>query len=502
MTAEYEIVAPLAGSLMESLRASGYSLPDAISDLIDNSITAGARNVWLVFHWSGKDSWVSITDDGTGMDDGVLTDAMRIGSKNPAELRHPLDLGRYGLGLKTASLSQARSLTVATHTVDHHGKSIRRWDLDHLAATSDWQLLRIPVEELKGDVNRFDGLKHGTLVVWEKLDRLVGPVSADNNRARQQFLSAIRSVEDHVAMVFHRFMGRQNSLSIWINGQKVRQWDPFLQNESATQRLSSEQLGVQDARITVTPYVLPHHSKLTDEKHGVAGGLAGWNAQQGFYVYRNERLILPGDWLGLGFQKEEHYKLARIQVDIPNSCDHEWGVDIRKSRARPPLALRDDLLRIARTTRNRAVRVYRHRGKVISRGLKGSPTFVWQQSISRQRVSYVVNREHPLIKNALQSKLIQSGELRRILRLIEEYVPIQQIWIDAAQGDESQSQPFQGAAEKEVIGIVQSLYHALRLSGLTHSETLNKLTTVEAVGERFELIEKALQEINEDDRYE
>ena len=495
MVDSYEIVAPYAGSLMESLRASGYSLPDAVSDLIDNSITAGARNIWLNFRWSGGDSWISILDDGQGMPEGVLTDAMRIGSRSPTEVREPSDLGRYGMGLKTASISQSRCLTVATRTRAQGGVSIRRWDLDHLVATNDWQLLRVEFQELLGDVEQFKQMKHGTLVVWEKLDRLVGNVGSDNTRAQQQFLAAIRSVEEHIAMVFHRFMLGRDSISIWINGQRVRHWDPFLQSEPATQRLASESLGSPQAQITVTPYVLPHHSRLTDEEHRAAGGPGGWNAQQGFYVYRNARLILPGDWLRLGFQKEEHYKLARIQVDIPNSYDHEWGIDVRKSRARPPLPLRDDLLRIARATRKRAVSVYRHRGKIISRGLKSAPIFVWQRFVRRQRVSYVINREHPLIRNALNSQVVEVRELRRILRLIEEYVPVQQIWVDAAEGDDSQSQPFESARDQEVTEMLRAIYHALTASGLTHAQALERLSTVEAVGERLELIENALQDI-------
>ena len=194
----------------------------------------------------------------------------------------------------------------------------------------------------------------------------------------------------------------------------------------------------------------------------------------------------------MGYHKEEHYKLARIQVDIPNSCDHEWSIDVRKSRARPPLSLQDDLLRIARATRRRAVSVYRHRGKIISRGLKSAPTFVWQHRVRSQRVSYVINRDHPLIRNALNSRLVEVKQLRRILRLVEEYVPVQQIWVDAAEGDHSQSLPFESAGDQEVIEMIQAIYLALTASGLSHPEALERLSTVEVVGDRFELIENAI----------
>ena len=268
----FDVVAPRADVLMESLRATGYSLPDAVSDLIDNSITAGSRNIWLNFHWAGADSWTSILDDGCGMSESALIGAMRIGSRSPREVREPSDLGRYGLGLKTASISQARSLTVATRVAERDGTTTRRWDLDHLAATGDWQLLHVPVETVGDDVERLSQLEHGTLVVWNKLDRLVGDVGADNARARQQFHDALRAVEVHVAMVFHRFMVQRNSISIWLNGQMVKPWDPFLADEDATQWLAPETLGPPHAKIVVTPYVLPHHTRLTGEKHRAAGG--------------------------------------------------------------------------------------------------------------------------------------------------------------------------------------------------------------------------------------
>ena len=493
----FEVVSPRADRLMESLRGTGYSLPSAVSDLIDNSIAAGAVNVWLHFHWSGAASWVSILDDGRGMSESELVDAMRIGSRSPREEREPSDLGRFGLGLKTASISQARSLTVATHTECAPGLSIRQWDLDHLAAVGEWQLLRPPVEVLEGRAEALDTLAHGTLVVWENLDRLVGDVDTDDERAREQFLQSLRAVEAHLAMVFHRLMTGRGSVSIWLNGQRITPWDPFLTDEDATQHLGTEPLG-RDGEVVVTPYVLPHHSRLTTEQHRLAGGPAGWNAQQGFYVYRNRRLLLPGDWLGLGFRQEEHYKLARIQVNLSNSSDDEWDIDVRKSRARPPLRFRDDLLRIARATRTRAVEVYRHRGKTIARSARSAPTFVWLKRARGGRVSYVVNREHPLVSGVLNSPSIGTRELGQILRLVEEYVPVQQIWVDMAEGDESQSLPFEAAGEGEVVELIRALYGALISAGSTHEEALGRLVKTELIGDRFELVEPTVRKLLEE----
>ena len=477
---------------MESLRATGYSLPDAICDLIDNSITAGARNVWIDFHWAGVESWMSILDDGLGMAELSLIDAMRIGSKSPREQRDPSDLGRYGLGLKTASISQARSLTVATHTADDSRSRvhIRQWDLDHLESSGDWQLLKVPAEAIdEHHWDRLSRLNQGTLVIWNKLDRLVGQAKADDASTRRQFHNALRGVEEHIAMVFHRFMQERNPLSIWLNGQIVKPWDPFLSNEAATQRLQIEMLGNSGDSLTVIPYVLPHHSRLSSERHREAGGPAGWNAQQGFYVYRNRRLLLAGDWLGLGFVKEEHYKLARIQLDLSNTSDHEWDIDVRKSKAIPPLRYKDGLRRVAQAVRKRAVSVYRHRGKSLGRTARRSPVFVWQRHVKGNKVSYVINRTHPLVKEALEAASIDSAKLQQILRLVEEYVPVQQIWVDMAEGDESQSQPFESAGDREIVQLIRALYTAFMNAGMTHSDALAQLGSTEAIGDRFELVE-------------
>ena len=165
MPTDFDLVAPRADALRDSLRATGYSLPDAVSDLIDNSITAGAGDIRLDFQWAGADSWVSILDDGCGMSEPALIDAMRIGSRSPRETREPSDLGRYGLGLKTASISQARSLTVATRIAGRTGTSAKRWDLDHLASAGDWQLLNVPIEAVLHGVDPLSQSGHGTLVL-------------------------------------------------------------------------------------------------------------------------------------------------------------------------------------------------------------------------------------------------------------------------------------------------------------------------------------------------
>lgn len=161
---DYDLVEPDASAMMESLRAFGYSTPAAVADLIDNSITAGARNVWINFHWNGSDSHVVMLDDGGGMTEEVLVLAMRAGSRSPLEDRNAADLGRFGLGLKTASFSQCRQLTVASKA-KRHTQVTRRWDLDYVREHRQWRLLKAPAAGSADRLDALTGMAHGILVL-------------------------------------------------------------------------------------------------------------------------------------------------------------------------------------------------------------------------------------------------------------------------------------------------------------------------------------------------
>ena len=224
--------------MVESLRAVGYSPPTAVADLVDNSIAAGARNVWIKFWWAGPESYITIRDDGTGMDPDQLTLAMKPGTIGPLEDRDPDDLGRFGLGLKTASFSQCRRITVASRG-SAGMKSYRRWDLDYVQEVDQWRLLTAPAAGSEYLFDELDESEHGTIVAWECLDRIVGDSLKENKKALGHFTSIIRDVDDHLAMVFHRFLaGKNPKLKIWLEGvdgaQAIVPWDPFLEDHPAT----------------------------------------------------------------------------------------------------------------------------------------------------------------------------------------------------------------------------------------------------------------------------
>lgn len=483
----YDIAEPDPGALIESLRGFGYSPRTAIADLIDNSISARAKNVWLEFQWDGQHSYISIRDDGCGMSETELINAMRPGSRSPLDDRDAADLGRFGLGLKTASFSQARKLTVQTLKIDDQ-LATRCWDLNEVVRSGQWRLLKSPSQATLNHSPLLENSKSGTVVVWEQLDRIVGDAQATHSKAHDRFLQMVADVEQHLRMVFHRFLSRPARLNIFVHNNKLTPWDPFLLDNPATQYLGDEHLTFHNKKIVIKPYVLPHHTKLKKTAHADAGKPDGWNAMQGFYVYRNDRLLVAGDWLGLPFTKEEHYKLARIQVDLPNSMDQEWHLDVRKSRAQPPGPLKDDFKRIAKVTRDRAVAVYRHRGKKLAPTNPGDFLLPWNRELKLGKIYYRVNLEHPLIQEILKVNEPYRGMLKSFLRLIEETVPVPLIAIDHSEQPEEQAAPFENASSKEIQNIIKKIYTALVNAGYSDKAARERISSMEPFQNFPELI--------------
>lgn len=494
---ESVIVEPRAESLIESLRAFGYDLKTAIADLIDNSITAGSKDIWIDFHWNGADSCISVTDDGQGMSPSVLLEAMRVGSQSPIEEREPTDLGRFGLGMKTASFSQCRCLTVRSKTKDNQIIESLCWDLDFVSECGEWRVLKNTSNTTADRFKRLSELKSGTAILWETMDRIVGNEDVDNETAKDNFFTRTDEVKEHLAMVFHRFMSGSNPLVIWINDRVVEPWDPYLENEEATQKLPVERFKLHSQDVSVTPYILPHHSKIDQGTHEQAAGPQGWNAHQGFYIYRNRRLLVPGDWLGLGFQKEEHFKLARILVDIPNSMDDLWAIDVRKARAHPPTELRKDFRRIARLTRQKASDIYRHRGKVVARSTAAAYVFAWEKKVKHGKISYSINRKHPLVKESLNCSPKQKDQIRALLFLLEETIPVPSIIIDNAERPDSQPQPFERAPSSQLLTVLEELYKALINQGVSHKEAQRRLSTIDPLDRYPEQVAAFLEKLKQ-----
>lgn len=476
-----DLAPPHASALVESLRAFGYDLATALADLADNSLFHHCRKIRIQFHWAGENSAIATADDGNGMDEPTVINAMRVGSQNPREKRDPGDLGRFGMGLKTASFSQCRRVTVFTRRKG--GEDIVRcWDLDHIAKTNEWRLLRDPTALAAKLAEKLAGAKHGTVVIWEKLDRLTAGSAVENDSDEDAFLRKAELVGRHFAVVFHRHMAGKRAVTFLLNGNPIKPWDPFLSGEAATQRLPTEKLGFQGQTVEVEPFVLPHLSKLDDATYRDADGLRGWNAHQGFYVYRNSRLLVPGDWLGIkNWRQDEHYKLARIRVDLPNALDHEWEIDVTKSRARPPEKLRRELARIGERTRSIAKRVYSHRGAKLLPAVGQERVFLWEQTAKHNQVFYRLNRDHPLVKQ-VRMGCRDLPKFSALLRLIEETIPVPLITTTDREMPDRTIGPFQAAKDAEIIEVMRQVFAALIAGGLSRNDALLRLANIEPFG--------------------
>lgn len=476
---DFDIVNPNASAMIESLRAYGYSLNTAIADLIDNSISAKAKNIWIHMHWDGESSWISIIDDGIGMDEETLKNAMRPGSQNPLEKRSKEDLGRFGLGLKTAAFSQCRSLTVGS-CLSGATSNFRRWDLDYVGQHNEWRLLKSPRHSSEILFERLNELDHGTIVLLEQMDRICDGLEKKNESHRRKFMDRIETLEHHLSMIFHRFIEKRNGLKIFINGRdhvnKIKPWNPFHSKHIATQKQPSQRMRFSDGVVKVEGYVLPHRDKMGAQTYEQAAGPNGWNHHQGFYVYRNERLLLAGSWLGLGggrhgWTKEEHYKLARIKVDIPNQMDSLWQIDVKKSSAVPPARVADWLEQYANQVRKIARQAFSHRGRYGSRPKKSEITRLWKSSTRRGNQIYRIDRKNELIKDLFKQAGPLKLEIEAIFRLLEETVPVQQIWLDMSEHPDKSNEPMGGMSENQILEMVESVIKTLSGSGRKPSHT-------------------------------
>ncbi|WP_431025473.1 ATP-binding protein [Halomonas sp. H5] len=441
--------------MLEALRGLGYSTAAALADVIDNSVSAGASEVRVRFDWDGVHSRISILDDGRGMEDAELETAMTLGARSPLDERAPTDLGRFGMGLKTASFSQCRCLTVASRRRDSPVACLR-WDLDAIAASPDdgWRMFEGPARGSESFVGPVSALRSGTLVLWEHLDRIVTP-----GYELGHFADLVDDVEHRLAMVFHRLLeGPAPAFSLFINDKPVSPWDPFMMDHPAKPWQSPvARTFTPSGEIEAQCHVLPHKDRLSDDDFRRAGGPEGWTSQQGFYVYRNHRLLLAGGWLGLGqgraWNREESHRLARIRLDIPNTADTEWKIDVKKSRARPPVTVRPWLTRLTEDTRERARKVFAFRGASIPHPGGVQVEQAWRVERLRDGVRYRIDDKHPTVAAVIEAVGDQANLVRAMLRVVEETVPVQRIWLDTAEHKDTPKTGFSGESEAAPEGV-------------------------------------------------
>jgi hypothetical protein len=462
---------PDASSMIETFRAIGYSVETAIADIVDNSITANAKNIWVDYDWRGPGTILSILDDGYGMNNEELIQAMRPGSRNPLDIRDIDDLGRFGLGLKTASFSQTRKFSVISKRIDCN-VYLWSWDLDYVNKSQSWKLINYCPEE-SNFIDKVGQLTSGTCVIWWDLDRITKDTKEDSEDSKDKFLETMDRVKSHLSMVFHKFI--EGGINIFFNCREIKPWDPFMIGIDGLQAHPDAKF--HDGKINIKGFILPHRSKLSYEEYNYGKGPKdSWTEHQGFYVYR---LLVAGDWLGL-FKKEVHYDLCRIRIDLPNTVDEDWQIDIKKSIARPPLKYKDQITSVAKYVRTQAVEVYRHKGKILKRKLssEGYSPF-WEERARHGKRFYKLNRKHPLLSELLAKSNDLKGEIEKILQFIEETVPVPLITLQENENEKPHGQPFEGADHEAIRNIMKAMYHNLIMSGKTDEQAKSRILNIE-----------------------
>ena len=343
-----EEVIPSAKRLINSLRSLGYEFPTAIAELVDNSIEANATEVSVNVEFDGENSWVMIADNGIGMSNDKLIEAMRYGSDSTYNDK---SLGKFGLGLKTASFSQSKHWIVATKTGSPENKVIAfKWDLAHVNKTDRWEILPINEKNLDNKIVKTLQNKTGTVVHWSELEIVLGYDNPNTERARKKLMNLCRDLEEHLAMVFHRFLLGEipgKKLRIFLNDNEIQPWDPFARQEKATKHLDAIRIPVEHEGIhgdmVIEPYILPPSKVFSStQAHTKAAGPKKWNQQQGFYIYRNDRMIQSGGWCRIR-TIDEHTKLARFAINFTSKIDGAFNFDVSKMYVHLPPQIRKEV---------------------------------------------------------------------------------------------------------------------------------------------------------------
>ncbi len=449
---------PFAPSLIESMRSLGYSFPAAIADLLDNSISAKARNIDII-STPGMEPSLIILDDGNGMTEHELCEAMRYGSSNPLETRREDDLGRFGLGMKAASLSQCRKLIVVSKK---EGKvSAYSWDLDYVIDSESWMLMGFTEEEMLQfpHIDQLLDKEHGTYIYLSEFDR----IKEGTGNLSETFNKCLDDMINHLSLVFHRFI--DEGLTIRVNQLELEARDPFLSYHRATQRKRESSFRINNEKITLKPFILPHLSKLSQDDLDKVGGKDRLRSEQGFYVYRNKRLIIWGTWFRLE-RKDELNKLARVMVDIPNSLDYMWSIDIKKSAATLPDIIKKNMYNAVYESVlcSEAVHTYRGRKEKKDKDIE----YVWERVKVRDGYEYQINRKIPQLE-LLQSTLDESQLrlLSSVINTIEAAFPVSALYVDAAKGNVEDKKIEPGDDFERVWDDLQTQMAYVRAQGLS-----------------------------------
>lgn len=430
--ARYRKNSPEANVLMNSMRSMGYSFESAVADVLDNSISAQSHNIQINFPKEPSNCYITILDDGLGMANEELYQAMKYGSLLNGSDRSESDLGRFGLGLKSASLSQCKKLTVASKKDNVISAYV--WDLDIIEEKKDWIIQELDQLEVNNiiDIYNLKNLDSGTLVVWENFDiieKSTGDIFTTLDNYKEK-------TANYLSLIFHRYLNEEKSkaINIRINNYTLVGLDPFLENHNKTNHRREFYIPIKDSEgieryIKVKPYVLPFQKDMTKDDFSKIGGVENYRTKQGFYIYRNKRLIVWGTWFGQ--PKNELTKNARIRVDIPNTLDDIWSLDIKKQNATIPRIIKNQLKSAVEEAMHIAIKSQVYRGRI--KNVDDHFDYIWNIIEDRDnKNTYKINRNSKVFELLKDEDINDSiiNKFEMVLEEIESSIPYQQIYID------------------------------------------------------------------------
>lgn len=478
---------PYAASLIQSLRDIGYSSETALADIMDNSITAGAQKIEILSETSAIEPAIAVLDDGRGMTLEELVKAMRPGSSNPLDDRASGDLGRFGLGMKSASFSQCKRLTVLTRK--YGATAAATWDLDEVSRTNKWE---IEIHDDLSDIPWSDRLGEcGTLVIWRSLDRLSGGIENDQRMRAEHINRLLAEAERHIRLVFHRFMSEDKPpLEIWLNGRKLDALDPFGTRFPKHQADRPDRLELKNGYVEFQSFTLPHHKEIRTADWNDLGGPEGHLRTQGFYVYRGRRLIIAGSWLGMARQTELT-KLCRIRIDIPNTMDSDWKIDVKKASAQLPPPVRERMRLLVERLAVTSKRTYQRRGKKL---VDKEYFPVWQRIQRDGAIMYRPDLVHPVFADfseKLTAKL--QAEFANLIGLIGASLPVASLHSDFASSPEDVKA--EDADEQSLRQLADAMIPRLAEQGIERQRIAEILCQIEPFKSASEVAKNMINEV-------
>lgn len=457
---------PYAPNLVESMRSLGYSFSTAIADIIDNSIAANATQIDIFSIIEKENPFIAIIDNGSGMSNNELFKAMQYGSINPNIERNKNDMGRFGLGLKSASLSQCRKLTVLSKK--NNTINALCWDVDYIIECGKWYIKEFTQKEIDDfpHINLLKNKNSGTMVVWENFDRIKITTNDINETIKKLLVNSI----DHLSLIYHRLIGP--NLKITINNLQIKPRDPFLQTNSNTQPKREQYINIDNKQIIVKPFILPHINKLSHDDIVKLGGKDSLRTEQGFYIYRNKRLIIWGTWFRLGY-KNELTKLARVRVDIPNDLDYIWDIDIKKSKATIPEKIKTKLYNVVIETCDVSEKVHEYRGRKV---LDNNFSHTWNiiQKKKNEGLKLEINMDEPRINyffNTLDEE--QKKVFVNIIQNIEKNIPLDYIYTEIAKGQKTSKNSVEN--REKILENIKKELNNFKTLGMSKNAFINAL---------------------------